>query len=149
MSAKRKANAGPKKFVNREVAAVFKGYPGEVGKKLAALRELIFDAALTTKGVGKLQETLKWGQPSYVTSESGSGSTVRIDQVKEAEGQYAIYFHCQTNLVERFRELYPNEFEFSGNRALLLDVKNEIPEEAVRHCVSLAFTYHLRKKKKF
>jgi hypothetical protein len=34
---------------------------------------MIFDVARQTKGVGKLQETLKWGEPAYVTAESGSG----------------------------------------------------------------------------
>ena len=47
------------------------------------------------------------GQPSYLTPETKSGSTIRIDQVKAAAGQYAVYFHCQTDLVETFRELYP------------------------------------------
>jgi len=57
------------------------------------------------------------GQPSYLTAESKSGSTIRIDQVKAEAGQYAVYFHCQTDLVETFRELYP-ELSYSGNRAI-------------------------------
>ena len=69
---------------------------------MLALRRLILDTAKTTKGVGPIEETLKWGQPSYLTPETKSGSTVRIDQVKAEPGQYAVYFHCQTNLVETF-----------------------------------------------
>ena len=89
------------------VNAVFSGYPNPVKAKLLALRRLIFDTAEATKGVGTLQEALKWGQPSYLTTESKSGSTIRIDQVKAEAGRYAVYFHCQTDLVETFRELYP------------------------------------------
>ncbi len=58
-------------------------------------------------------------------------------------GQYAVYFHCQTNLVDTFRELYP-DLKYSGNRAILLDAKDKLPEAELRHCVGLALTYHLR-----
>jgi Domain of unknown function (DU1801) len=113
---------------------------------LLALRRLIFDTADTTEGVGALEEALKWGQPSYLTAESKSGSTVRIDQVKAEAGGYAVYFHCQTDLVETFRELYP-ELRYGGNRSILLDAGEKLPEAALRHCVALALTYHLRKRK--
>ncbi|MGY4474436.1 DUF1801 domain-containing protein [Bradyrhizobium sp. USDA 3364] len=129
----------------RAADALFDAYPAPVRTKLLALRRLIFETARATKGVGALEETLKWGQPSYLTPETGSGSTVRIDQVKPAAGQVAIYFHCQTNLVETFRGLYP-ELSYSGNRAILLDVGGKLPEPALRHCVALALTYHLRRK---
>ncbi|GKQ51495.1 DUF1801 domain-containing protein [Bradyrhizobium sp. Ce-3] len=125
--------------------ALFDAYPAPVKTKLLALRRLIFETAKATRGVGALEETLKWGQPSYLTPETGSGSTVRIDQVKPAADQVAVYFHCQTNLVETFRELYP-ELNYSGNRAILLDVAGKLPEAALRHCVGLALTYHLRRK---
>lgn len=100
----------------------------------------------STEGVGALEEALKWGQPSYLTTESKSGSTIRIDQVKADAGQYAVYFHCQTDLVETFRELYP-ELRFDGNRAILLRADETLPDAALRHCVALALTYHLRKRK--
>jgi hypothetical protein len=129
------------------VDAVFAAYPKPLKARLLALRRLIFDTAKTTKGVGALQETLKWGQPSYLTPETKSGSTIRIDRVKSAANQYAVYFHCQTDLVETFRELYPRELSFGGNRSILLNAQDEIPEAALRHCVALALTYHLNKRK--
>jgi hypothetical protein len=128
------------------VDAVFAAYPGPVKAKLLALRRLIFDTANSTEGVGALEETLKWGQPSYLTTASKSGSTIRIDQVKAEAGRYAVYFHCQTDLVETFRELYP-ELRYGGNRSILLDASEKLPEAALRHCVALALTYHLRKRK--
>ncbi len=127
------------------VDAVFDAYPRPVQAKLRALRRLIFDTAKTTKGVGALEEALKWGQPSYLTTESKSGSTVRIDQLKNEAGGYAVYFHCQTDLVETFRELYP-ELRYGGNRSILLDASEKLPEAALRHCIALALTYHARKK---
>ena len=128
------------------VDAVFEAYPRPVKAKLLALRRLIFDTAKSTQGVGALEETLKWGQPSYLTSASKSGSTVRIDQVKAEAGQVAVYFHCQTNLVETFREIYP-ELRYEGNRAILLGAAAKLPEAELRHCVGLALTYHLNKRK--
>jgi hypothetical protein len=128
------------------VDAVFNAYPKPIKAKLLALRRLIHDTAKATRGVGALEEALKWGQPSYLTPESKSGSTIRIDQVRASPGQYAVYFHCQTDLVETFRELYP-KLSYSGNRAILLDAAEKLPEAELRHCVALALTYHLRRRK--
>src|ERR1700686_2444303 len=129
------------------VDAVFSSYPKPVKTKLLALRRLIFDTAATTKGVGKIEETLKWRQPSYLTPETKSGSTIRIDRIKSSASQYAVYFHCQTDLVETFRELYPKQFTFGGNRSILLDAGDKIPEPPLRHCLALALTYHLNRRK--
>jgi hypothetical protein len=81
-------------FSDPAVDAVFAAYPKPLRTKLLALRRLIFDTAAATKGVGALQETLKWGQPSYLTPQTKSGSTIRIDRVKSGN-QVALYFHCQ------------------------------------------------------
>ncbi|OQW56801.1 MAG: hypothetical protein A4S14_20955 [Proteobacteria bacterium SG_bin9] len=134
-------------MTNCAVADVFESYPPPLRTKLKALRTLILDVAATTPDVGALDEMLKWGQPSYLTTESGSGSTIRIDRVKSATPQYAMYFHCQTDLVETFRQLYPDRFRFEGNRAIIFTAADKLPERELRHCVGLALTYHLRKRK--
>ena len=56
-----------------------------------------------------------------------------------------MYFHCQTNLVSTFRQIYPNEFTFEGKRAILFEAKMPVPEMPLRHCIAVAVTYHLRK----
>src|SRR5476651_33871 len=109
-----------KRFVNTDVAAAFKACPADVRRRLVALRELVFETAAGTSGVGPLTEALKWGQPSFLTEETGSGTTVRIDRLKKSDG-YAIYFHCQSGLIETFRELYPDTFRTEGKRAILFD----------------------------
>jgi hypothetical protein len=144
-ASKTKAKPGGADRIDPAVAAVLDSYPKPVRSRLLALRWLILDTACKTEGVGRLEEALKWGQASYLTSESKSGSTVRIDRVKSAD-QVAVYFHCQTNLVGTFRELYP-ELSFGGNRAILLDADKKLPETELRHCVALALTYHLGKRK--
>jgi hypothetical protein len=67
--------------------------------------------------------------------------------VKSAANRYAMFFHCQTDLVGTFRELYPTELSYGGNRSILLDGEDDIPEPALRHCVALALTYHLNRHK--
>ena len=129
----------------QSVATVFDSYPRPIKAKLLALRRLILDTARTTDGVGTLEEALRWGQVSYLTTESKSGSTIRIDQVRSDSSstthEYAVYFHCQTSLVETFRELYP-KLRYCGNRAILLNAADKLPERELRHCVALALTYH-------
>jgi hypothetical protein len=111
------------------------------------MRELLFDIAAGTPDVGRLTETLKWGQPSYLTEETGSGTTVRIDRLKTGDG-YAIYFHCQSGLLRQFRELYPDTFRYEGKRAILFAIGDRLPVRPLRHCLSLALTHHSRKKRR-
>ena len=126
----------------------FNTYPKPVRDRLLALRTMIFDVAKKTPGVGKLEEALRWGQPSYLTPETGSGSTIRIDQIKNEPDKYAMYFICTSGLVEDFRELYKGEMKFVGNRSIVFDAGDRLPEATLRHCISLALTYHLRKQKR-
>jgi hypothetical protein len=127
------------------VAAVFERHPSPVRGRLVELRALVFETAAATPGVGLIAETLKWGQPSYLTPETKSGTTIRIDA--RPEGGVAMYVHCQTNLVARYRTLYPTAFRYEGDRAVLLSADAPLDREALRHCIALALTYHQRKRK--
>ncbi len=111
------------------------------------LRELIFDTASKLCNVGPLEETLKWGQPSYLTKQSKSGTTIRIDQDRSKPIQYGMYVHCQTSLLATYREYYSDILRFDGNRYIEFDVENDPPEEAMRHCIQLALTYHRSKRR--
>ncbi len=96
---------GTPTFGSAAVKAKFATYAGTQRQQLMALRDVIFEVAWATPGVGKLEETLKWGQPSYLTPETNSGSTIRIDA--HPGGGAALYVNCQTNLVETFKAHYP------------------------------------------
>lgn len=135
-----------KKIENAEVAAVFDAYPKAIRMKLMFLRQLIFEVASRTDGVGALEETLRWGQPSYLTTQTKSGSLVRIDQIKTQKGKYAVYFHCQTTLLDTFKEMYQGQFEFGGNRSIVFSTKDKVPINALRTCVAMALTYHRNKR---
>lgn len=110
------------------------------------LRQLIFDTAAATEGVGELEETLRWGEPSYLTTKSKSGSIIRI-HAKQPK-RYAVYFHCQTDLIGRFKRLYPGKFQYEGNRSITFDERDTVPEGELCRCISLALTYHLDKRRK-
>lgn len=117
-----------------EIARIFDAHPPRLRARLMRLRKLILDTAKTV-GAGEIEETLRWGQPSYLAKK---GSTIRIDAA--GDGGVAIYFICHTDLVARFRERYP-ELSYEGNRAILLDARGPFPETALSHCVALALTY--------
>ncbi|MCP4383565.1 MAG: DUF1801 domain-containing protein [Hyphomicrobiales bacterium] len=134
-------------FDDEAVAAVFGSYPARVRGKLLGLRSLIVETAAATPGVGRLMETLKWGQPSYLTPETKSGTTIRIDAIKGQPDRYALYVHCQTKLIETYREIYPDRLAYQGNRAVILETGKPLPVEPLRHCIALALTYHANKKK--
>jgi hypothetical protein len=121
------------------VEAAFLSYPSTVRAKLLRLRRIVRDTAAKMDGV-VLEETLKWGQPAYLCR---GGSTIRIDRARDDSSRIALYFICQTDLIATFRELYP-ALEYSGNRAILLDCRASIPEDALRHCISLALAYRRR-----
>jgi len=122
------------------VAAVFDAFPTPVRKKLDRVRALIFDVAAKTEGVGPLTETLKWGEPAYLTEATKSGSTVRLGWPKSARDKAAVYFICTTNLVPTFRSLWP-ELRYEGDRAILLPLTGDLPD-ALGSCIGMALTYH-------
>ncbi len=122
-----------------KATAVFKNYPSNVKQQLRYLRTLVLQVADDLEGLEKLEETLKWGEPSYLTK---YGSTVRMDWKAKKPDQFAIYFKCTSKLVPTFKVLYKDKFEFEGDRAIVFKLHDEIPENELKHCISLALNYH-------
>ena len=127
------------KFKCIEVASIFDSYPDTIRKKLLFLRQLIFETASEIGIPGELEETTKWGEPIYLTK---SGSTIRIDWKESKPEQYAMYFHCQTKLLETFKEVYRDIFTFEDNRAIVFRKNDMVPIDELKHCIELALTYH-------
>ncbi len=101
------------------------------------LREIVFSVA-EEFDLGEIEETLKWRELSY---KSKNGSPVRMDWKLKTPNWYFLFFHCQTKLVDTFRELYSEVLEFEGNRAIVLHVETDLPNNAIRHCIELAMRY--------
>ena len=111
------------------------------------LRALIFEVAAATPGVSRLTETLKWGEPAYLTEASKSGSTLRLGVTRSDPPRCAIYLNCKTTLVEEYRAAFAEAFDFEGNRAILLDPAAPLPRGALAQAIAMALTYHRRKRK--
>ena len=135
-----------KNELSPEVSAVFNSYPPKIKEKLLFLRQLIFETADMIGNIGTIEETLKWGEPSYLTPESKSGSTIRIDWKEARQEQYSIFFKCTANLVPAFKEKFPNKFKFGGTRSIDFMLDDKIPEKELKQCIALALTYHRNKK---
>lgn len=120
-----------------EVQQKFDSYPEKIRPLMYLLRELVLSIA-EEGDLGEVEETLKWGEPSYRVN---GGSLVRMDWKPKDPGHYYLFFHCQTKLVDTFRELYSGRLEFQGNRAIVLSVDRRRPDAIIRHCIELAFKY--------
>jgi hypothetical protein len=131
-----------RKFMDQTVAKIFESYPDEIRVKLLGIRELIYQVASQEK-IENLVETLKWGEPSYIAKQ---GSTVRIDWKSNSPNQVAVYFNCNTKLVETFKEIYGEVFKFEGNRAIVFSLNEKIPDKQLAHCIALSLRYKQLKK---
>jgi hypothetical protein len=128
-----------------DVAAAFDAFPAPIRQRLLQVRELIF-ATAAKLDVGPLTETLKWGEPAYLTAASGSGSTIRLGWLRASERPCAVLFNCNTTLVETFREQFPDSLAYSKNRAICLATSGALPRGPLQSCLALALTYHQRRR---
>ncbi|TWD32516.1 hypothetical protein FB440_12112 [Vibrio crassostreae] len=88
--------------MDKAVKDRFEEYPLNARIRLEELRELIFKLSSDLQ-LGEVEESLKWGEPSYNVK---TGSPIRIDWKLKSPNNYYLYFHCQTKLIDTFRELH-------------------------------------------
>jgi len=122
-----------------DVEKVFEQYPHDIRPKVEFLRELIIETAKETEGIDELTETLKWGEPSYLTKH---GSTIRINWKRKAPTQYAMYFQCTSRLVPTFSLVFNEVFRFEGKRAIVFNTDQELPIQELKLCIKAALRYH-------
>ncbi len=106
-------------FATPEIKAPFAVSDPLARKGLLRLRQLIFDTAAETPEAGRVEEALRWGQPSYLTRECKTGSTIRLGVPKGA--RFALFVHCQSRLIPEFASAFPAWDWFDGTRAVLFD----------------------------
>lgn len=130
----------------REVAAAYDSFAAGPRKAAEALRREVIETAKAHPEIGELEETLKWGVPSYLPKRANVGSTIRIAPVKGMD-EVGMFFVCTSGLLDEFRELYPETFTYHGSRTLTL--RGELPgcRDELRHVVALALTSKIRKRK--
>ncbi|MEM7253827.1 MAG: DUF1801 domain-containing protein [Pseudomonadota bacterium] len=127
-----------------EVDAIVNTYPPTARRVFRALRTGLHRVA-KREDAGPITEALKWGEPSYLTDTSKSGTTVRIAWKEKTPAQCHIYVHCQTNIIETLRAKFPNG-RFEGNRAVVIPLDGPRPNALIDACFTLALTYHRHKR---
>jgi len=128
-----------KSIQNPEVASKFRSCPSQLRRQVLSLRKLILTVAAEIADIDGVEETLKWSEPSHLTT---GGSTVRIGWKASRPDHYGLYFNCNTKLVDTFRELYGDSFRFEGNRAIIFNRQDDLPTERLQHCIALSLQYH-------
>ena len=78
-------------------------FPEDIQPKIRTIRNLIISTAENLEEVMEMEETLKWGEPSYITKK---GSTIRISWSEKKPEQYGLYFTCTSSLVDTFKVIY-------------------------------------------
>ena len=127
-----------------DIEGKFQSYPENARNRLLNLRALILSTAEEIDETDSIEETLKWGEPSYLTKK---GSTIRLNWNAKTPDQYSLYFTCNTCLVETFKIVYGDTFNYEKNRAIHFDMNEEIPVEPLKSCIRMALSYHTLKKK--
>ncbi|MEL6607757.1 MAG: DUF1801 domain-containing protein [Pseudomonadota bacterium] len=89
-----------------------------------------------------VEETVKWGQASFVPPRR-MGTTLRM---AAHEGGVALFVHCQTDLVGRWRSQFPEAFAYQDNRAVLLPTDDTLDEDALAVIIASTLTYHRDKR---
>lgn len=120
-----------------KVQAVIAAYPSSARAGVLRLRALILDVARVTPEVGEVEETLKWGQPAFVAEK---GSTLRVGQHKQA--CFALFAHCQTNIIAAYTQAFPGWDRIEGNRAVLFDTPEQLEPARLSKLIAHALTYH-------
>ena len=127
--------------MNNDIQALLARYPPQAVSQFMSVRQLIFSLANENE-LNPVEETLKWGEASYKVK---GGSAIRIGWKAKDPNFIKVYFHCQTILLETFKELYPKDFVYEGNRAITIPLTCIIKHTPLRHCLTLALQYHTLK----
>lgn len=128
------------------VQQVIAHYPANASAVFCMIREQLFSVAAESLLIGPLEETLKWGEPAYLTAISRSGTTIRLCWKSTLPDKIGMYVNCRSRLVDQYRALFADVFHYQGNRGLLLDITDPLPVNELAICINMALRYHLDKK---
>lgn len=123
-----------------DVAEAFAALPAEHRDTLLRLRALILDVA-DDVGAAPVRETLRWGQPSYLSARTADSTAVRLGSTSDGR-HVALLFHCRSTVVRDFRDMFPNDFRYDGNRGILFRAGDALQEDKLRLCIGHALRYH-------
>ena len=131
--------------MNKELKAKYNSYPSSIKKEILELRELIFEVIEKDDEIDFYEETLKWGEPSFLTK--SSGSTLRINWKTKNPDSISLFVNCRTKIISIFKELYPNDFQYIGNREIRLSLNDPYSKNKLKKCIEVVLKYNLIKDK--
>ncbi|RLJ60362.1 hypothetical protein BCF46_0560 [Litoreibacter meonggei] len=123
-----------------EVAKAFAAMPDGIADILRKARLDILRIASTAEGIGPLTETLKRGEPAYLTNAPKTGTTLRLGLIG---GRAAVMVPCSTTILEDARAVFGELPEFSGKRGVILGGEQQVFD----YIVNAALSYHMRKRR--
>ena len=121
-----------------KIEQIVLSYPPRAQQCFHKIRDLIYQVA-RENSLGNIEETLKWGEPAYLIK---GGSTLRVDWKAKSPDNLYLFFNCNTVLVETFREVFFDVFEFDGKRAIKLNTNKAVPIEELTQCITVTLRYH-------
>jgi hypothetical protein len=127
-----------------QVQAVFDACPVPVRQGLLQLRGLILTEAAQMPQIGPVTEALRWGQPAFLTLQTGAGCSLRIGPVKS--GGFGQFVHCQSGLIPAFAAGPGAGMRFEGTRAVLFATVAEIQAAPLALLIGRALGFHLGRK---
>ena len=125
-----------------EIWAVFESWPEPARSGLIRLRDLILAEAARLPEIGPVTEALRWGQPAFLTLDTGSACSLRLGLAKGRD--FALFVHCRTDLIATFRAGPGAEARTEGTRAILFRDPAEIDDDALAFLIRRALTWHCR-----
>lgn len=126
---------------SEEVTSYYFNLSPKMFDKFMELRNWIYELSESNETIGEIEECLKWGEPSFLTPKTKSGSTIRIAKVDDFE--FALYFNCKSTIAKEISIEFP-ELKCDGKRALYLPVGKKLPKSKLIHCLKKALLYHKR-----
>lgn len=133
-------------FASPDAARCFALNDPEARKGLLTLRALIFSTAEQLPQIGRLEETLRWGQPAYLTPDTKAGTTLRLGPHKAA--RFALFVPCQSRVIPDYIAAFPAWDRIDGTRAVLFERAEDV--EPLRHgwLIRHALSYKLPKRQR-
>ncbi len=129
------------KFPSEEVSSYYFNLTPVMFELFMEVRTWIYELSKKDEKIGEIEECLKWGEPSFLTPKTKSGSTIRMAYVNELE--FALYFNCKTTIAKEIAMEFP-ELHCDGKRALYLPVNQKLPKTKLIVCLKKALLYHKR-----
>lgn len=122
------------------VKGIIAAFPESTRLIAQELRSLVLEVADSLPEIDRLEETLKWGQPSYSSS---VGTPLRIGAHKS--GDCAIFTHCQSSVIGDFAAIHGDAFCIDGNRAVVFRAGEDLQPDLLRGFITHALTYKIKR----